>query len=79
MAKRVIQHRWTMLLNSLDLQMKGRGIHSLRHTAITAFYAKHRDLRAAQTFAGHASSATTERYSRVLDMREKVHAMPTIL
>lgn len=79
MAKRVIQARWERLLQSLDLSMDGRGIHSLRHYSITAFYAKHRDLRAAQTFAGHSSSSMTEKYSRVLDMKEKVHSMPTIL
>lgn len=79
MAKRVIQHRWEILLDSMGLSMEGRGIHSLRHFAITAFYAKHRDLRAAQTFAGHSSSAMTEKYARVLQMKELVHAMPTIL
>lgn len=79
MAKRVIQQGWEDLLVSLGLGMPGRGIHSLRHTAITNFYAKFRDLRAAQVFAGHASSGQTERYARVVDMKEKVHAMPTML
>jgi len=79
MAKRVFQHRWEVLLTSMGLSMAGRGIHSLRHFAITAFYAKHRDLRAAQTFAGHSSSSMTEKYARVLDMKEKVHAMHTVL
>jgi integrase len=79
MAKRVIQHRWEVLLSSLGLEMEGRGVHSLRHFAITAFYAKHRDLRAAQTFAGHSSSTMTEKYARVLDMKEKVHSMPAML
>lgn len=79
MAKRVIQARWESLLRSMGLYMEGRGIHSLRHFGITAFYAKHRDLRAAQVFAGHSSSSMTERYARVVEMREKVHAMPTVL
>lgn len=79
MAKRVIQARWDYLLRSVNLQMQGRGIHTLRHFAVTAFYGRHRDLRAAQVFAGHASSSMTERYARVIEMREKVHAMPTIL
>lgn len=79
MAKRVIQHRWEILLDSLGLSMEGRGIHSLRHFAITAFYARHRDLRAAQVFAGHSSSAMTEKYARILDMKEKVHLMPAML
>lgn len=79
MAKRVFQEYWERLLDSMGLGMKGRGIHSLRHFAITAFYTKHRDLRAAQTFAGHSSSSMTEKYARVLDMKEKVHSMPTIL
>lgn len=79
MAKRVIQQGWGDLLVSLGLGMPGRGIHSLRHQAITNFYAKFRDLRAAQVFAGHSSSSMTEKYARVIDMREKVHAMPTVL
>ncbi len=79
MAKRVIQARWEHLLRCVNLHMQGRGIHTLRHFAVTAFYARHRDLRAAQVFAGHASSSMTERYARVVEMREKVHAMPTIL
>lgn len=79
LAKRIIQARWEYLLRSLDLYMKGRGIHTLRHFAVTAFYAKHRDLRAAQVFAGHNSSAITERYARCLEMKEKVHSMATIL
>lgn len=79
LAKRVIQQRWTDLLQDVNLGMEGRGIHTLRHYGITAFYAKTRDLRAAQTFAGHSSSSMTERYSRVLDMKEKVHSMPTVL
>lgn len=78
-AKRVIQERWTTLLKTLGLEMNGRGVHSLRHYAVTAFYAKHRDLRAAQVFAGHNSSVVTEKYARVMDMKEKVHAMPAIL
>lgn len=79
MAKRVIQQRWKALLNSLGLGMYGRGVHSLRHFGITAFYARHRDLRAAQVFAGHSTSALTEKYARVVDMKEKVHAMTTML
>lgn len=79
MAKRVIQHRWELLLDSLGLKMEGRGIHALRHFAVTAFYAKTRDLRAAQMFAGHSSSVITERYARCLEMKEMVHSMPTIL
>ena len=79
MCKRVIQHRWQVLLESLDLAMEGRGIHALRHFAVTAFYAKTRDLRAAQVFAGHSSSVITERYARCLEMKEMVHSMPTVL
>lgn len=79
MAGRVIQRGWEILMAGLGLRMRGRGIHTLRHFAVTEFYAKHKDLRAAQTFAGHSSSVVTERYAKVLDMREKVHAMTAIL
>lgn len=79
LSKRVIQQGWEDLIVSLGLGMPGRGIHSLRHTAITNFYTKFRDLRAAQVFAGHSSSTMTEKYARVIDMKEKVHAMATML
>lgn len=74
-ALRHVQRAWELYLVECGLRVYGRGIHSLRHYAITQFYAKYRDLRAAQLFAAHASSAMTERYAAVLDMREKVNAM----
>jgi len=72
---RAIQRRWELAIAEAGLRVPGRGIHSLRHFAITQFYAKHRDLRAAQLFAGHSSSTITERYASVLDMKEKIGAM----
>ena len=72
---RAIQRRWELTVAKAGLHMHGRGIHSLRHFAITQFYAKYRDLRAAQLFAGHSSSQITERYASVLDMAEKIQAM----
>jgi integrase len=56
----------------------GRGIHSLRHTAITNIYALTKDLRKAQVFAGHSSSAITERYAHIVDMAETLSAMPVL-
>lgn len=46
--------------------------HDLRSTLLTAMYRGSKDLRAVQTYAGHASSATTEAYTqiRVQEMRE---------
>lgn len=78
-SKRTVQVKWRALLTGLGLYVKGRGIHTTRHYSITEFYAKYRDLRAAQMFAGHSSSAMTERYAKVLDMREKVHGMEATL
>jgi integrase len=78
-SKRTVQVKWRALLTGLGLYVKGRGIHTTRHYSITEFYAKYRDLRAAQMFAGHSSSTTTERYAKVLDMREKVHGMEATL
>lgn len=79
MAKRVIQQGWDDLLTSIGLKMRGRGIHSTRHASITNFYAACRDLRAAQLFAGHSSVEMTTKYCKILDMKEKIHAMPTIM
>lgn len=39
--------------------------HYLRATCLTAIYDKTKDLRLTQEFAGHASSSTTEIYTRV--------------
>lgn len=76
---RDVQRRWSMVLAECGLLTKGRGIHSLRHAAITAFYAKTRDLRAAQMFAGHSSSQITERYAHVTEMREKINSVEVLL
>lgn len=76
---REMQRRWDYYLGKCRLKLAGRGIHMLRHYAVTEFYEKHRDLRAAQVFAGHSSSTITERYAHVVEMREKVRAVdPTI-
>ena len=78
-SKREVQRRWTAYLDELALYQKGRGIHSLRHYAVTEFYRVHRDIRAAQVFAGHSSSVITETYAHVVDMEEKVNAIKPML
>jgi len=72
---RSIQRRWRLLITELGLYKYGRGIHSLRHTAITAIYKLTKDLRKAQVFAGHSSSTITERYAHVVDLGETLAAM----
>ncbi len=74
-SKREMQRRWTVILRELGIYTPGRGIHSARHFAITQFYRKFRDLRAAQLFAGHSSSQMTEKYAAVTDMKEKIDGM----
>ena len=76
---RVIQRDWALICAEAGLRMHGRGIHSIRHFAITEFYDKHRDLRAAQVFAGHSSSQMTEKYAAVREMKEKIDAMEPML
>jgi integrase len=78
-SKRDIQRRWELVLAEAGLRFPGRGIHQTRHYAITEFYAKHRDLRAAQMFAGHSSSTITERYAHVVDLKDKILAMDATL
>jgi integrase len=78
-SKREVQRRWAFYLDELGLFQKGRGIHSLRHYAVTEFYRVHRDIRAAQVFAGHSSSVITETYAHVVDMEEKVNAIKPVL
>ena len=76
---RSIQRRWRLLVTELGLYKYGRGIHSLRHTAITAMYRLTKDLRKAQVFAGHSSSKITETYAKVLDMEETLAAMKPLI
>lgn len=76
---RNIQRRWRLLLEEVGLYQRGRGIHSLRHTAITNVYALTKDLRKAQVFAGHSNSSITEKYSHILDMKETLAKMPSML
>lgn len=71
-SRREIQRRWEKYLGKCKLSMEGRGIHSLRHYAITDFYATYKDIRAAQMFAGHSSSFITESYAHVVDLKEKI-------
>lgn len=76
---RAIQRRWDRVLESVGLRVRGRGIHSTRHYAITQFYKMYRDLRATQLFAAHSSSAMTERYAHCVDMQEKIAGMVAAL
>jgi integrase/recombinase XerC len=76
---REMQRHWKDYLVSLKLYRPGRGIHILRHYAGTEFYSKTRDLRATQLFLGHSSSAITETYAHVVDMRERIEKVePTL-
>lgn len=79
LCKREIQRRWSDYVARSGLTQPGRGAHGLRHYAITEFYKVHRDLRAAQEFAGHSSSTITETYAHVVDMAEKVRAVKAVL
>ncbi len=79
LSKRAIQRRWELNLARCGLSMEGRGVHSMRHYGITAVYAATKNLRATQLFAGHSSSSMTERYAKVLEMRELIHKLPVVL
>jgi integrase len=76
---RDIQRRWQLCTVATGLKVYGRGIHTLRHYAITEFYKRTKDLRAAQVFAAHSSSSMTERYSHVTNLKEYVDAMEVVL
>lgn len=78
-SMRAIQRRWRLLLEEMGLYQYGRGIHSLRHTAVTNIYALTKDLRKAQVFAGHSSSTITERYAHVCDMKETLASLPVLM
>lgn len=59
----------------LDIDLSS---HDLRHTYGTAVYRKTRDLRAVQELLGHASSSTTEGYTRIAEETKAAAAVATI-
>jgi integrase len=76
---RTLQTRWRLLISTLGMWMKGRGVHQMRHYFATELYAKTRDLRLTQVALAHSSSAMTERYAHVVDYAEKLAQLsPTI-
>lgn len=79
LSKREIQRRWTRYVEKAKLTLRGRGVHALRHYAITEFYRVYRDLRATQVLAGHSASSTTEQYAHVVDMTEKIDGIKPVL
>ena len=76
---RSIQRRWRLLVTELGLYKYGRGIHSLRHSAITEVYRVTRDILKAQKFAGHSSPHITVGYTHILDMESTLNAMKPLI
>jgi integrase len=76
---RSIQRRWRLLVTELGIYKYGRGIHSLRHTAITEVYRTTKDILKAQKFAGHSSPDITVRYSHILDMQDTLNKMVPLI
>lgn len=78
-CKREMQRRWTEYIEAVHLEHPGRGVHALRHYAITEFYQLRKDIRAAQEFAGHSTIIVTEKYAHVTKMKEQVQEMRPVL
>lgn len=76
---RTIQRAWRILVTELNLYKHGRGIHSLRHAAITKMYKDNKDLLLCQEFAGHSSPDITVRYCHVVDLQEKLAKMTPLM
>lgn len=76
---RTIQRRWRILITELGLYQYGRGIHSLRHTAITNVYKATKDILVAKTFAGHSNANITERYCHLADLQDALAKVPRVL
>lgn len=66
--------RWQDLMKDLGIYMPGRGVHSVRHAAITRVYNQTRSIKAAQEFAGHESLEMTKGYTHIdlVEQLEKV-------
>lgn len=76
---RTVQRNWRILVTDLNLYQYGRGIHSLRHTAITNVYKATKDILVAKTFAGHSNAAITERYCHLADLQDALAKVPRVL
>jgi len=61
------EHMHKMSVNKIITRRLGHNPHSLRHAGATAGYRETRNLRATQEMLGHASSATTQRYTHLTD------------
>jgi integrase len=72
---RTMQTRWRIICAEAGYAMKGRGFHMTRHHAITEYYKQYKNLREAQDYAGHSSSAITETYAHTVDLERNVRAM----
>ena len=76
---RTAQTNWRGMISRAGLYMKGRGIHQTRHFFATEMYAATKDLRATQEALAHSSSTMTEKYAHVVDLREKVNLVKSVL
>lgn len=76
---RTIQMQWRLMMERLNMWVRGRGVHQTRHFFATELYAKTRDLRLTQVALAHSSSAMTERYAHVCDFKEKIGTMEAML
>lgn len=78
----VAAHKLSMYGSRVLTKLGFRGVtmHRLRHTFATETYRRSRNIRAVQHLLGHASVATTERYTEVSDEERRlaVNALPAV-
>lgn len=67
MSNRAIQHMIDKHLLKAGFDVSKYSTHKLRHTAATLMYREGVDIRTLQTVLGHASVATTQIYTHVVD------------
>lgn len=65
MSIRAFAKRWQNLMKDLKIYQHGRGVHCVRHAAITRFYNDTRDIMATKEFAGHESIEMTKNYTHI--------------
>lgn len=72
---RSVQSRFRLVLTQIGAYVRGRGIHSLRHSFAVDLWTATRDLMLVKQMLGHEQVTTTQVYATAVDTKEKLQKM----